>query len=697
MKYFKLNIDELGIVTLVFDTPKSSANILSNASMNELENHLRSLKKNKNIKALFIESAKEDIFIAGADINEIKKAHKVKDISFFIKKGQNIFNKLENLPFPVIAIINGMCLGGGLELSLACTYRIATSDEHTRLGFPEVNLGILPGFGGTQRLYPLVGYMKAIELIVGAKQLKGEKALKLGLVDACVPSGYLGFKKNEFIKLILKDKLDEKIKSNRKGLHWYENISFIRNIAGNFAKKKIIQKTKGHYQAPLEVIDVMQKSFSKSLIKGLEIEREAEVKLALSSVSKNLIELFLISEELKHDSFSKSKPKELKSSAIVGTGTMGSGIAWALNHKDMQVRLKVRSYASGAKAIQNIRKIYDAILRRNRLTYRELALKMDKITFTKGYIGFKSIDILLEAVNENMLIKQEVYKEFEKVISKNAVIASNTSSILISELSSSIKYPNRFIGMHFFNPVNKMLLVEVIAGVQTDEQTISTVINLAKKLGKIPIKIKDSSGFLVNRILLPYIKEAVLIFEEGSNIQMIDKELITFGMPMGPFALLDTVGVDIGASVSNILYEAYGDRMRPSYVMKEMVANKWLGIKTQKGFYNYKGKKSELNKDILSLQKGVITLNKKMIINRTILIMINEATRCLEENVVDNARYLDMAMVIGIGFPAFRGGLMRYADTIGIKNIVELLDSLSVDYGKRFEPSQLRNYSPHQN
>ena len=689
MKYFTFKKDSRGIGTLTFDTPNSSANIFSSESMNELDTQLDTLLKDMELKALFIQSAKEDIFIAGADINEIKTAKDEKVIDSFIEKGQELFNKLENLPFPTIAMINGTCLGGGLELALACSFRIATSDEHTSLGFPEVNLGIIPGFGGTQRLYPLVGYAKAMELIVGAKQLKGEKALKLGLVDTCVPSGYLGFKKEEFIEQILNGTLNAKIQNYRKGIVWYENISIVRKLIDKIVTKKILQKTGGHYPAPLMVVDIMQRSFLQPLEEGLKIEREAEVRLALTTISKNLIELFLISEELKHDSFSTLKPQKINYSAVVGVGTMGGGIAWAMSYKDIEVRLKVRSFESAAKVIQNIRKIYEGIVKRNRLTIREVDLKMDRVTFSKEYRGFEHVEFLLEAVSEDSTLKQKIYEEFEDVLQKDSIIATNTSSISIGDLALKLKYPNRFIGMHFFNPVNKMPLVEIIAGDKTDEQTISTVVNLAKRLGKTAIKVKDSAGFLVNRILLPYLQEAVLMFEDGADIESIDKALLDFGMPMGAFELIDTVGVDVGLNVSLILHNAYGERMIISSLMQKMVKKQYLGKKTKKGFYDYNNKIALPNQDINSFQKHSLKMDEKQIIDRAILIMINEATRCLEENVVDNVRYLDMAMVMGTGFPAFRGGLMRYADTIGAKIIVESLNKLQKIHGDRFTPSNL--------
>ena len=686
MTYFTLKIDKNTIATLTFDTPKSKVNIFKTEALKEFESHLDALAK-QTIKALFIESAKEDIFIAGADISEIKQAKEEQEILDFVKYGQEVFTKLENLPFPTIAIIDGACLGGGLEMAMACDYRIATNHPHTRLGLPEVQLGILPGFGGTQRLYPLVGYAKAIELIVGSKRLKGEKALKLGLVDASVPRGYLGFKKEAFIQEILEG--TRKKNPAKTGLRWYEKRSLARAIISKIAKKQVLTKTGGHYPAPLAVIDVMQKTYGMPLQKALEIERQEEMKLALTPISKNLIELFFISESLKKETFSKAKAKPIKHAAIVGTGTMGSGIAWALNNQDIDVRLKVRAVKSSAKALSKIRKFYEAIKKRGRLTSREVALKMDKITANTAYVGFEYSDFLLEAVSEDIDLKQRVYAEFEAVLKEDAIIASNTSSISISDLATKLQHPERFVGMHFFNPVNRMPLVEIIAGEKTNDETIASVVALSKQLGKTPIKVKESAGFLVNRILMPYLNECALMFEEGASCEQVDKSLVDFGMPMGAFTLIDTVGVDIGAKVSAILHEAYGKRMKPSHLLAQMVAKKWLGKKTQKGFYIYKKNKASINPNIHSLQSTQTQFETTHILDRAILIMINEAARCLEEDVVDNARYLDMAMVMGTGFPAFRGGLLRYGDTIGVENIIKKLNALRAMYGDRFAPADL--------
>lgn len=685
-KYFELTTDSRGIATLTFDTPESKANIFTRAALLEFAGHIDALAGDGSVKALFIESAKDNIFIAGADIHEIKAADDKETITAFVQQGQDIFTKLASLPFPTIAMIDGACLGGGLEMSLACTYRIATSHPHTRIGLPEVNLGILPGFGGTQRLPPLVGYAKAMELIIGAKRLKGEKALKLGLVDACVPSGYLEFKKEEFIEEILTGNLKKKLCCSRKGISWYEKLAPVRKIIGRVAEKKVLAKTHGHYPAPLAVIRVMEESFGKPLKDGLQIERQAVTQLALTPISKNLIELFFISEQLKKETFSTAGAKTIRHSAIVGTGAMGSGIAWALNNQDIDVRLKDINNDSIGRAIAAIRKIYEGIRKRRRLTEREIALKMDKITFTTGYNGFGDTDFLLEAVVEDLNIKQQVYNEFEAVLESEAIIASNTSSLSISNLAGKLNYPNRFIGMHFFNPVHRMPLVEIIAGEKTDEQTIATVVQLTKRMGKTPIKIKESAGFLVNRILMPYLSEAAIMFEQGEDIQKIDATLLTFGMPMGPFTLIDTVGVDIGGKVSEILHQAYGDRMAVSEIMTRMVEKGWLGKKSGLGFYDHKKKHPEINRGIQTLQKEKNQFDEQTICDRMLLTMINEAARCLEEGVVANAGYLDMAMVMGTGFPAFRGGLMRYADELGIDAIVIRLGLLKTTYGSRFTP-----------
>ncbi len=689
IKYFNRTMDERGIATLTFDTPDSEVNVLCFDALYELEQQITQMHKEMGIKALFIESAKEHIFIAGADIKEIKAFKNTSETVDKLRHGQEIFNQLENLPFPTVAMINGACLGGGLELALACDYRVATNDEHTRIGLVEVSLGIIPGLGGTQRLPLLVGFSKSIELITASKRLKGNKALSLGLVDASVPSGYLGFKKEEFSKEILAGTLEAKVAKLRKGIRWYEMFAPVKMLIVKMARKEVLKQTAGHYPAPLKAIDVLEETLTMSLEEGLKIELEAFEPLATSQISKNLIELFFTSEKLKKESFSKAEAKEIKSAAVIGVGTMGSGIAWVLAYKDIPVRLGERSMHSIAQAMAKMMQSFERIKRRGRLADREIGLKMDRVTYTIDMQGLTKTDIIIEAVNEDPAIKKKIYENLEATVPGHTIIATNTSSLEITELVKESLHPERFLGMHFFNPAQKMPLVEVIAGEKTSEETIATVVKLVKRLGKTPIKVSECAGFLVNRILLPYLDESAKMFEEGEDIERIDTLLTHFGMPMGPFTLADEVGIDIGEKVSTILHEAYGERMTPSSVLSQMTANVWLGKKTGKGFYEHTAKSKSPNMCISILQKDSISLEDNIILDRAILIMVNEAVRCLEEGVVDNARYLDMAMVMGTGFPAFRGGLLRYADSEGLANVVAKLNALAEQFGERFAPAKL--------
>jgi len=686
--YFNLIVDKRGIATLTFDTPKSNVNVLCFDALYELREHIAELEKNTDLKALFIESAKEDIFIAGADINEIKAFKDEDEIVSKLTEGQEIFNRLENLPFPTIAMIDGACLGGGLELAMSCTYRIATNDAHTRIGLVEVSLGIIPGLGGTQRLPLLVGFTKAIELITASKRLKGDKALKLGLVDASVPSGYLGFKKEEYIKEILSGTLESKIAKKRKGIKWYEMLAPIKTLIANMAENAVNKKTAGHYPAPLQAIEVLTETLTMSLEDGLKVELEVFAPLVTSEISKNLIELFFTSEALKKETFSQAKAKTIESAAVVGVGTMGSGIAWALAHKEIPVRLGARKMPSIAKAMTKMMKSFESIKRRGRLTDREIGLKMDRVTYTTDMSGLSNVNIVVEAVSEDPKVKQKVFADLEARVGKGCIIATNTSSLDISSLAQKSQHPERFAGMHFFNPVQVMPLVEIIAGEKTSDETVATVVKLAKKLGKTPIKVSECAGFLVNRTLLPYLNEAAKMFEEGEDVVRIDKLLKGFGMPMGPFTLADEVGIDIGEKVSTILHDAYGKRMHPSSVLERMLDKGWLGKKTGTGFYTHKGKNKSYNTAMIALQYGHKTLEDETILDRAILIMVNEAARCLEEGVVDNAQYLDMAMVMGTGFPAFRGGILRYADSEGLESIVARLRKLEEEYGERFTPAE---------
>lgn len=686
MKTFDFNIDN-GIATLNFDLEGSAVNILSSDVLRALGAKIDELNKNQDIKLLKFTSAKEGIFIAGADISQIESLKDEEEAYDLVREGQQVLSKISALPFPTVAIIDGACLGGGLELALCCDYRLATESPKTKIGLPEVNLGVLPGFGGTQRLKRLTGLSKALELILGGKILNGKKAHKLGIVDGCVPQGYLEFKEKSFCEQVLN--APEKIAAKRKKGSLMDRL--LPFVVFSYARKNVMAKTKGKYPAAIAILDLFETTQNKEVEEGLEYEARAFSKLVVTDISKNLIGLFYASEALKKERGVKRKvnPIPINMINVIGAGVMGSGIVFQFSKIGKLVRMKLRRYEQAAEAMKSIQKVYDAIMKRGRLTPHEVGIKMGHISYTTEFDGFKHCDLALEAIVENKEAKQELYAQFEDIMDEKAIIASNTSSLSISMLSEKMHHPERFVGMHFFNPVPRMPLVEIIPGKKTSDKTIATVVALAKEAGKTPIVVGDCAGFLVNRILLPYINEAVRMFEEGADFERIDSLILDFGMPMGPFTLADEVGLDVGYKVAKVLEEAYGERMKVSSILDRVYQQmQLLGKKSGKGFYIH-GKKREANAEVKKLVYSKRQFDEKEIVDRALLIMINEAAMCLQEGIVDNAQYLDMAMVMGTGFPPFRGGLLRYADAVGIDSIVITLESLAKNHGIRFEPAKL--------
>lgn len=684
MKAFDFNIDD-GIATICFDLEGSSVNILTFEVLRELDKKLKDISNNENILLLKFTSAKEGIFIAGADISEIIKLTDEKETYELLRECQKVLSKISVLPFPTLAIIDGACLGGGLELALCCDYRLATQSNKTKIGLPEVNLGILPGFGGTQRLKHLTGLSKALELVLGAKILNAKKAKQLGVIDACVPQGYLEFKEKSFIEQILNNPKKRASKETFVDKYFPQLVFY-------YARKNVLKKTKGKYPAATSVLDLFEETQDKEIQEGLEYEARAFSKLAVSNTSKNLISLFLISEELKKEKGIKDEVDliSINMISVLGVGTMGTGIIFTFSKIDKLVRMKLRRYAQAGIAMKSISNIYEGLIRRRSLSRDEVGMKLAHISYTTQFNGFANCDLAVEAIVEKMESKQELYTQLEEIMDEKSIIATNTSSLSISTLSEKMKHPDRFVGMHFFNPVNRMPLVEVIPGKKTSAKTIATVVNLAKEAGKTPIVVKDCPGFLVNRILIPYINEAVRMFEEGADFEKIDELSVDFGMPMGPFVLADEVGLDIGYKVSTILENAYGERMKVPHIF-ERIYNQMqlLGKKSGEGFYIHIGNNREANSEVKDLVFSKRSFDDKEIIDREMLIMINEAARCLEEGIVKNAQYLDMAMVMGTGFPPFRGGLLRYADSIGLQSIVISLQSLQTHHGIRFQPADL--------
>ncbi len=691
MAFFKTELKESNILKIVFDIPGEKVNKFSSPVMLELESLLKELIDRENIKGAYLISGKKDIFIAGADIDEISAIKEKEEAYQKAKKGIEIFSLIERLPFPMVAAIDGACLGGGAEIALFCHFRVASDNKATRIGFPEVNLGILPAWGGAQRLPRLIGLAPALDMILTGRTVDGRRALRMGLVDALFPHQVF----EEFAERFLEDVIRKGLKRSKpKKKALFQKI--IEDTPLNFlvfskARKQVMERTYGNYPAPLAIIDSLKYGYKRKIEKGYEYDARKLGELLTSDVSRNLVNIFYLTESVKKERGVKGEPKikEIKRAGVVGAGVMGSGIAYAFSSVDIPVRMRdinTQALSQGMKAIASI---YNDSVKKRRMKEGEAYQKISCISPSVDLSGFSMADLVVEAVFEDMEVKKSLISELNKVVKEGCIVASNTSSLSITEMQSFFKDPENFVGLHFFNPVHRMPLVEVVRGEKTSDDTVATVFALSKKLGKTPIVVKDERGFLVNRILMPYLNEAVLLLEEGCPVEVLDSSMKKFGMPMGPIRLLDEVGIDVASKVALILYNSFGERMKPSFKMEKMIELKLLGKKTGKGFYlfDHKERVNEEIYRILKIEKRAFSAEEA--VKRMAMVMINEASRCLEEGIVDSPSAVDIGMIFGAGFPPFRGGLLRYADTLSAKNILRELEELKNKYGTRFTPSTL--------
>lgn len=696
-KAFKYEISTDGIAKVVFDIPGEKVNTFSPSVIEEFDQLLQELEKNSSIKALILTSGKPDSFIAGADLKGFAPAFKDPALlEKLIRSGHKTFSRLQNLPFPSVAVIHGTCLGGGLECALACTYRVVTDHPKTLLALPETTLGIVPGWGGTQRLPRLVGLIEGLGMILSGRRLNGLKAYKIHLADLVVASEFRDEKVDEFIRQILSKEGKEKILAGRRrGLLkecLLEGNLLGRQYVYSKARKDVLHKTKGHYPAPLAALKIIEDSYTLPLNKGLEIEIQTLLNFTPDDfkIALNLIQLFFTQEALKKDTGAAEGVKSLpvKETGVIGAGTMGNGIAWLFSNHLIPVRMKDVSWDIVGKGLGSIYAVYRQNVKEKRMKPYELPIKFEMVSGAIDDKGFKQADVIVEAAVENLDLKIKILQELEQNIRTDAIIGTNTSSLTLAQMAPSLKYPERFIGMHFFNPVNRMPLVEIVKGAATAPEVVATAVELCKKVGKTPLVVKDCPGFLVNRIFVNGANEVMWMFQEGIGMERLEKVMLAFGMPMSPFLLADEVGNDVGYKVTKVFEEAYGQRMQGPNIVKLMYENKLWGKKTGKGFYIYKGKEKHVNPEALRLQKdcrsGVPQLTDTDIKDRVLLTMINEAARCLDEGVVESAAYLDMAMIMGTGFPPFRGGPLRYADELGLPYIRSQLNRFEEVYGKRF-------------
>ena len=699
---------------LTFDLAGEKVNKFSAPVIQEFENLMSELEKKgaaKEIDALVLCSGKHGNFIAGADITMIQAARTSDEAYNLARKGQKLLDRWEDLPFPTIVAINGTALGGGCELSLASTAIVMSNDPAARIGLPEVMLGVIPGMGGCVRMPRKVGLANALDLILSGRTLSGDKAYKMGLADACLAKenfeeNVYAWIKTNLSKLLSGERIAKEPKLGGMGGvagSALEGIFLGRKFILKKAREGVLSKTRGNYPAPIEAIEVLSdngasygpKWRGEKREKALDREARGFGKMAATLESKNLIHLFFLTEAVKKSKGVSTDVKSYKvqSAGVLGAGVMGGGVAHLYADKGIAARMKDISTQALSLGIQQAERIFKRDMQKRKLNPRQYQQKLNLIAPTLDFSGFQSLDFVVEAVIEKMDIKKSVFKELEKHVSKDAVIASNTSSLSISEMQTALENPERFGGMHFFNPVNKMPLVEVIRGDKTSDETVSKIFQFSKQLGKTPIVVKDKPGFLVNRLLMPYLNEATWLLKDGASINEIDKYLLNFGMPMGPMELIDEVGVDVGEKVAHILFEGFGARMQPAPFNAKIVAAGRLGKKNGKGLYEYGeagGRKKTLNPEIYKIlgvepQDGKLT--QEEIVDRCILPMINEASRCLEEQVVATAAEVDLGMIMGTGFPPFRGGLLKYADTIGIDTIVDRLKKYQAKFGARYEPA----------
>ncbi len=651
-------------------------------------------------KLVIFRSAKPRIFIAGADIGEIKAFNTKEVFKKAVGIGQEIFNTLEDLPMPTLASIHGACMGGGCEFVLACDYRIASEAPETRIGLPETKLGLIPGFGGCVRMPRIIGLQGALDLMLQGKSLSAKKALKVGLIDRAVHPALLEEQTRKYAEEILKEgsKKRRKTFQPKGAINHFLESPLGRPLVFSQAKKSVLKLTHGHYPAPLTLISVVQKTYGLSdRKKALEIELKNFCDLGVTDISKNLIHVFYLTEMVKKQTGVGNpsiKAKNVKHLGILGAGTMGGGIAYVAADKGIDTRMKDISLDAVGKGIKHARDLWQKLLTRRIITEYDFKQRMSLVTGGVDYAGFGQSDVVIEAIVEDLDIKKRVISETAKQMKADAIIATNTSSLSVTDMSAGHPRPEYFAGMHFFNPVHKMPLVEVIRGAKTSDETIATIFELSKKMGKMPVVVKDGPGFLVNRLLLPYMAEAAFLLQEGVDLGWVDRVYVKeFGMPMGPFALMDEVGLDVCLKVLKIFKKAFGSRIEIAPCMENLEKSGRLGKKNLKGFYSYdsSGRRGDVETSIysdLGLAPPSNSLTSKECIERGVFSMVNECSLAfIEDRIVETPEEVDLAMIMGTGFPPFRGGLLKYADSLGTKYICEQLEIYAAKKAVRLRPA----------
>ncbi|HZZ84026.1 MAG TPA: fatty acid oxidation complex subunit alpha FadJ [Anaeromyxobacteraceae bacterium] len=698
-------VEAEGVVAVIrFDQPGEAVNTLSPDVGAEFDAVLRRLERDDTVRAVVLASGKKDGFIAGAKLDLVQRVKSAVEGEALSRTAQAGFDRLERFRKPVVAAIHGACLGGGLEWALACHWRVASDDRKTQLGLPEVQLGLIPGGGGTQRLPRLVGIAAALDLILTGRPVRARKALALGLVDEVVPAPllreYAVRRAHELATGALVRQHPAGLKKLRQdGLAAVQQAALEENPLGREvlfrqARKQVLARSRGHYPAPEKAIEAVRHGYEKGFAHGLEREAQLFGELAVSPVTKRLVELFFAQTALKKDGGVDDpavEPRPVRRVGVLGGGLMGAGIAYVTTAAGLPVRLREKDDAGVGRGLAGVRGVLEERVKRRSIDRLERDAQLRLLTATTGWEGLERVDLVVEAVFEDLALKQELLRAFEAV-NPTGIFASNTSSIPIGEIAQASRRPEGVLGMHYFSPVHKMPLLEVIAAARTAPEVVATAVALGKKQGKTVIVVNDGPGFYTSRVLAPYMNEAAHLLLEGARVEDLDGALTEFGFPVGPITLLDEVGVDVGQKVAKVLHAAFGERMAAPAALEALLQDGRLGRKARKGFYTYDGKKKEVDPaayDLLPGGRRRRPFDRAQLAERVSLQLVNEAIRCLGEGILRSPRDGDVGAVFGLGFPPFLGGPFRYADALGAPALLERLERLRERHGERFEPAPL--------
>ena len=678
-----------GICVLSFDRPESGANIFDAATMDSLREHLDAIESDTSVKGVIVTSAKKSIFIAGADLQTLLRQAQTGELRAFIAEGQRVFNRLAALKVPTVAAIHGACAGGGYEITLACDYRVASSDPATRIGLPETTLGLIPAWGGATRLPRLVGLAPAADVILKGKLHTADEALRIGLVDEVVAPDQL--------LAAARAKLGQGKRKAPRSPSIDVQVPF----------------PKGHNPALHRSLNVIKAGYDLSVEESLRQELDAIVELGETEATQNLIRNFFLGDKFRKGT-SKTKHEKIAHAAVIGAGVMGSGIAQWLSSRGVSVILRDVNTEQLDRGLANIEKTYGDAVKRGLMSDEKAQQGRARIVASTDPGKMRDVSIVIEAASEKLEIKKQIFADLAAKTPDTTILATNTSALSITDLGATTGQPGRVIGLHFFNPVSRMKLVEVVVGKETSPDVVERALAFTRQIAKLPVVVQDRPGFLVNRVLFPYLLEAAELLEMGVDAKQIDDALVKWGMPMGPLRLIDEIGVDITVDIADTLEKAFGRRNHAAAVLQWLRDGGMLGRKTGSGFYKYEGRSETPNEQLENWRRSLVAgvanpggqgrgpvsdrpgsatpatmTSADEITSRLVFLMVNEAARCLEEKVVATPEDADFGMMMGTGFAPFRGGPLRYADHYGLEKLVAEMDALHSSAGEKFAPCNL--------